>query len=167
MMFQVGDQVVHRVYGLGEIIHLDEKTLSGHTDHYYVVRIRDLTLWVQVNEGDESSLRLPTPVGDFEKLFAILSGPGQPLSTDRFERRTQLADQIKDGKLTSVCSVVRDLVFRQRNQKMNDNDAAVLERAEKFLLAEWALSLSISIPQAKRDLYDLLGREVAKAPLTK
>jgi len=166
-MFQVGDQVVHRVYGLGEIIQLDEKTLSGHTDPYYVVRIRDLTLWVQVKDDDSSSLRFPTPVSDFEKLFAILRSPGQPLSPDRFERRTQLADQIKDGKLTSVCSVVRDLVFRRRTQKMNDNDSAVLERAKNFLLNEWAYSLSIPIYQANRDLYDLLGEDVSKAPKNK
>jgi RNA polymerase-interacting CarD/CdnL/TRCF family regulator len=167
MMYQIGDQVVHRVYGLGEIIQLDEKTLSGHTHPYYVVRNRDLTLWVQVNDDDTSSLRLPTPISDFEKLFAILRSPGQPLSTDRFERRTQLADQIKDGKLTSVCGVVRDLVFRQRTQKMNDNDTAVLERAQNFLLNEWAHSLSIPIYQAKRELCDLLGEDVTKVSKNK
>jgi RNA polymerase-interacting CarD/CdnL/TRCF family regulator len=37
--FQVGDQVIHWVYGLGEIIHLVEKELSGKTDKYYVVQI--------------------------------------------------------------------------------------------------------------------------------
>ena len=50
MPFQVGDQVIHWVYGPGEIIELDEKTLSGHADHYYVVKIRDLTFFKQTNK---------------------------------------------------------------------------------------------------------------------
>lgn len=160
MAFQVGDQVVHRVYGLGEVIQLDEKTLAGRTDDFYVVRIRDLTLWVRVSDGDESSLRYPTPAGEFKNLFAILSGPGNPLSNDRFERKTQLTDQLKDGKLISICQVIRDLTFRRRTQKMNDNDKAVLERTQNFLLTEWALSLATSISQAKHDLNDLLGEEM-------
>ena len=35
--FQVGDQVIHWAHGLGVIIQLDEKSLSGHTQQYYVV----------------------------------------------------------------------------------------------------------------------------------
>jgi RNA polymerase-interacting CarD/CdnL/TRCF family regulator len=157
MHFEVGEQVVHRVYGLGEIIELDEKTLLGHTAQYYVVRTGNLTLWVQVSDADGCSLRLPTPIGDFEKLSAILSGPAQPLSANRMERMTHLADQLKDGKLASFCRVIRDLTFHRQSKKMNENDKAVLERALSFLLDEWALSNSISIAQARNTLDHLLN----------
>jgi CarD family transcriptional regulator len=167
MIFQVGDQVIHRVHGPGKIIQLDEKTFLGQTAYYYVVQIRDLILWVQVNDSDARSLRLLTPVGDFEKLFAILRSPGQPLPTDRLERKTELADQLKDGKLSSVCTVVRDLTFHSKTQKMNENDKAVLERAENFLLNEWAISLSISVSQARHDINQLLNEDNSKGPQIK
>jgi len=60
MNFQVGDQVVHWTYGPGEVIQLDEKALSGQTELYYVVQIRDMTLFVPINDQAETSLRLPT-----------------------------------------------------------------------------------------------------------
>ena len=37
--FQVGDQVIHWVYGLGEIVDLDEKVLAGESASYYVLQV--------------------------------------------------------------------------------------------------------------------------------
>jgi CarD family transcriptional regulator len=159
MNYQVGDQVVHWVYGLGEIIQLDEKELLGQIKHYYVVQIRDLTLWVPVNDDGDSSLRYPTPPDDYEEVFEILSSPPQALSDDRLARKTQLSDQLKDGKLTSVCRAVRDLTYQRRSKKLNENDSAILERAQNLLLNEWAVSFSITIPQARQNLNHLLGEE--------
>jgi RNA polymerase-interacting CarD/CdnL/TRCF family regulator len=47
--FQVGDQVIHWAHGLGVIIQLDEKSLSGRTRQYYMVQMSGLTLWVPVD----------------------------------------------------------------------------------------------------------------------
>jgi RNA polymerase-interacting CarD/CdnL/TRCF family regulator len=44
MAFQVGDQVIHWAYGLGEIIQLDEKKLFGRVGKYYVVQMSEITL---------------------------------------------------------------------------------------------------------------------------
>lgn len=159
MTFQVGDRVVHWVYGLGEIIKLDEKELFGHTSEYYVVKIRDMTIWVPINEKGERCLRTLTPAEDFKKLFDILSSPGESLSVDRLERKNRLAEQMKDGTLESVCRVVRDLVFHKRMNKPNENDGAILARARSLLLDEWSVVLSVSIYQAERELGRLLGEE--------
>jgi len=160
MPFQVGDQVIHWVYGLGEIIQLDEKVLSGHTGKYYVVQMRDLTLWVPLNETGEHCLRFPTPAGDFQKLFRILASPGEPLSVDRFMRRTQLTELMKDRTLESICRVLRDLVYFMRNNKINDSDNSVLNHARNFLLNEWSVALSVPVQQAERELRNLLETSV-------
>ena len=157
LTFHLGDQVIHWAHGLGEIIELDEKVLSGHTDRYYVVQIRDMTIWVPITETGESSLRFLTPEGDFQKLFGILSSAGEPLSGDRFERQNQLAERLKDGSLESACRVLRDLALHKRVKKMNENDKSVQTRAKKFLLDEWSFVLSVSIQQADHDLQKLLG----------
>lgn len=159
LAFHVGDQVIHCTHGLGEIIQLDEKELFGHNDKYYVVKIRDLTVWVPISEMGERCLRPLTPAGDFERLFGILSSPGVPLSLDRLERKNQLMEQLKDGTLESVCRVVRDLAFHRRMKKTNENDVAVMARARSFLLDEWSVVLSIPIHQAENKLRDLLGGE--------
>jgi RNA polymerase-interacting CarD/CdnL/TRCF family regulator len=157
MAFQVGDQVIHWAYGLGEIIKLDEKELFGCTSRYYVVKIRDMTIWVPINEKGERCLRSLTPAEEFEKLFGILSSPGEPLSVDRLERKNQLMEQLKDGTLESVCRVVRDLAFHKKMKKTNENDGVVLARAKSFLLDEWSVVLAVPIYQAEHELSKLLG----------
>ena len=161
--FQVGEKVVHWNYGMGEIVQLDDKLLAGQMTRCYVVRIRDLTIWVPIHQMGDSSLRLPTPRDEFEHLFAILCSPGELLSNDRLERRTQLIEKIRDGKLESICQVVRDLSLYRQAKKLNDHDKTILERAQTFLLNEWRLALTVSLPEAERELNRLLEDSAQKA----
>jgi RNA polymerase-interacting CarD/CdnL/TRCF family regulator len=157
MDYQVGDTVIHANYGLGEIVQMDEKFIHERQMLCYVVSIRGMTIWVMADDAGKSGLRLPTPGSDFEKLFAILSSPGEPLPVDRFERKTFLFDRMKDGRLASICSVIRDLALYRQGKKFNDYDKSTLERAKDFLLAEWMYSLSVSLAQANHKLMQLLG----------
>lgn len=156
MAFHVGDKVVHWSYGPGEIIQLDEKCVSGRNTEYYVVQVRDLTLWVPVEGAEQNRLRLPTSTGDFHKLFKILRGPAERLSEDRYERKTQLTGLLRDGSLVSICRAIRDLSSYSYRKKLNDYDAALLERARRFLLDEWEISLSVPLGDAERQLNLLL-----------
>jgi CarD family transcriptional regulator len=158
MPFQVGDQVVHWSYGPGKIIQLDEKRILGRSDLYYVVQVRDLTLWVPVEGADRLRLRPPTPKRDFKRLFDILRGPAEQLSEDRLERKTQLSGQLRDGTLKSICRTIRDLSSYSYRKKLNEYDSALLERARKLLLDEWEMSFSIPAKDAQHEL-DLLLEE--------
>jgi RNA polymerase-interacting CarD/CdnL/TRCF family regulator len=158
VIFQVGDKVVHWSYGPGQIVQVDKKRISGRTDLYYVVQIRDLTLWVPVDGAVRHSLRPPTSKREFRRLFEILRGPGEILSDDRLERKAYLTGHMRDGTLESICRAIRDLITRSYRKKLNDSDAALLERARRYLLDEWEISFSISMNDAQRQL-DLLLEE--------
>ncbi len=155
--YQVGDKVIHCSYGLGEIVQMDDIFMHERQTLCYVVRIRDLSIWVAADQPGKSSIRPPTPRSDFENLFAILRSPGEPLPMDRTARKTHLFERMKDGDLASICSVIRDLVFYSREKKLNDNDKSTLERAESFLLTEWMYSLAVPRAQANNELMQLLG----------
>lgn len=155
--YQVGDKVIHCNYGLGEIVQIDEKFIHERQMLCYVVRTRDLTIWVTADEPGKISIRRPTPGSKFENLFAILRSQGEPLPMDRHERKTYLLERIKDGELASICSVIRDLAFYRRGRKLNDYDKSTLDRAKNFLLSEWMHSLAVSQVQANNELIELLG----------
>lgn len=164
MTFQIGDQVVHTRYGIGELIQKDEKKLDGCTLQYYVVKVNTLLIWVPVNKAEENSLRYPTSKSDFETLFPILSGPAETLSNDHTRRRMEFTEQLKDGKLESFCRAVRDLTYLSRTKKLNDHDRATMDRAQNFLLREWAYTLSVSVAQASLQLNELLDEMPAASP---
>ena len=157
MDFQVGDQVVHASYGPGEIVQLDEKVLSGRKHKYYVVQIKDLTLYVPADQETNTSLRTPTPASQFKSLFAIITGDGESLSENRLERKAQLTEVMRDGTLESICRVIRDLTCYSRTKKLSETDSALLERARNFLLTEWQVSLDVPFSQAEKDLKQLLN----------
>ena len=157
MHYQVGDKVIHYNFGMGEIVQMEDKFIHERQVQCYVVRIRDLTIWVTADEPGKSSLRLPTPGSEFKNMFAILGSPGEPLPIDRLERKTNLLERMKDGTLTSICSVIRDLALYRREKKLNDYDKSTLERAQSFLLTEWVYSLAVSQVQARGELMKLIG----------
>ncbi len=154
--FQVGEKVVHANYGLGEIIQMDVKFIHERQMLCYMVRVRDLTIWVNADENSMSGLRRPTPEGDFEKLFILLKSPGEPLPVNVYDRKRELLDRMKDGKLASICAVIRDLTFFQREKRLNYNDKNLIERAKEMLLAEWVYSRSVTYRQANDELARLL-----------
>ncbi len=106
----------------------------------------------------QHSLRLPTPPDEFERLFAILTGPSEKLLTDRALRKDQLLAQMKDGQLSSIIRVVRDLTNYKRSTKLNDREKSILERATNSLLTEWTYSLGIPLSQAQQSMMSLLEK---------
>jgi CarD family transcriptional regulator len=159
MDFKVHDQVIHWAYGLGEIIQLDEKEVSGQVSKYYIVDIaqtNNLTLWVPVSENGECRLRYVTPESEFKKLFKVLASHGEAVPEDRLLRKTQMMERLKDGRLDSVCRVIRDLTEFGRKNKLSEYDNTILERAKQFLLNEWVIALSVPVQQAEQELQTIL-----------
>lgn len=156
MRYAIGDTVIHWTYGLGDIVQIEETTIQGQPKICYVVRTASLSIWVPVEEGQQSSLRWPTPPEEFEALFALLRSPAETLPEDRQQRREALQERLKDGRLLSICRVIRDLTHFKRQAKLNDQEKGILERATSSLLVEWAYVMRIPLAQAQRRLNQLL-----------
>lgn len=163
MSFYKGDMVMHWAHGIGQIVNLEERALSGAKAVYYVVQVKDMTVWVPADSKVESRLRPPTPKFQFENLLVILSSPSEPLPEDRLERKTRLQELLQDGRPESLCQVIRDLSAYQKKlgKPMNDNDHIVLKQARNTLLGEWGFVLSITPAQAEHEMHRLLGSAVS------
>ena len=157
MNFHIGDKVVHYTHGLGEIVRIEEKIIHDRPANCYVVRTPDMMIWIPINDLQQSSLRLPTPPGEFVKLFEILASPGEPLPEDRVQRKDWLLSRMRDGQLSSLFRVVRDLTSYKRKTKLNDQERTLFDRAVKSVLTEWTSSMGISESQAHQKMLDLLG----------
>ena len=157
MAFCIGDKVVHWSYGLGEIVGIEEKVISDHITNCYVFGINNMMIWIPVDDLQQHSLRVPTPPEEFKNLFAILTSPNEKLQTDRILRRNQLTLQMKDGTLSSLCQVIRDLTLSRRVGKLGDQERGILDRAVHSLLIEWSYSLGISINQAEENMTRLMA----------
>ena len=156
MDFHEGDTVMHWTYGLGKVIRLEERVLSGKKELYYAVRIGDMTVWVPADDKLGTRLRPPTSKADFKKLMNILSKPGEPLPDDRHERKILLTELLRNGRAKSLCRVIRNLSTYRHVRSLNDNDQALLARTEDALIGEWGFSLSVTPAEAELQLHRLL-----------
>jgi len=157
MDFHIGDKVIHSTYGMGEIVHIEEKLIHDYPTNCYVVRTNELTIWIPINDLHQNSLRTPTLPDEFKRLFTILTSPGEELPEDRVLRKDQLLANMKNGQLASICQVVRDLTHLKRVKKLNDMEKSILERAMSSLLTEWIYSLGVSQYQAQQAMMQMLG----------
>ncbi|MBE0698594.1 MAG: hypothetical protein IH586_16880 [Anaerolineaceae bacterium] len=162
MNFNIGDTIVHWTHGLGTVIAIDEMDLDGTTQQYYVVEVQNLKLWIPVEEANEGSIRFPTESAQFQGLFEILRMPGEELPSQQYQRKIALRDRMQKRTLEDLCHVIRDLSDRSRQHTLNQNDAAVLFRAEEHLLDEWVLSLGTERTIALSELEDLLKSDISE-----
>lgn len=159
MNFYKGDMVMHWTHGIGQIVNLQERALAGTKTVYYVVQVRDMTVWVPADSQVGSRLRPPTPRSQFEGMLSVLSSPSEPLPEDRLERKNYLLALLQDGSTESLCRVIRDLsaYHKQLGKPMNDNDQMILKQSRKTLLGEWGFVLSLTPAQAEHELQRMLA----------
>jgi RNA polymerase-interacting CarD/CdnL/TRCF family regulator len=153
MNFHEGDTVMHWTHGLGQIVRLEERDLSGLRTLYYAVQIRDMTVWVPSDGELQHRLRAPTSKSGFKELIAILSNPGEPLPDDRYERRTYLSGLLRDGHTQSLCRIISGLHAYRKIRSLNDSDQSILKQARNSLLAECGFVLSMTPAQAEHELH--------------
>ncbi len=162
MTFHVGDPIMHWTYGLGNIIAREERMISEVKQMYYAVRIKDMTVWVPVDDHVDAHLRPPTAAADFKGLLAILAEPGESLPDDRQARKLQILDRLKDGRTESLCRVISSLSSYQKIRSLNLSDQSLLKRASNALLDEWTYVLAISLSDAEKELHRLLESGLSK-----
>lgn len=163
MNIHEGDSVMHWTHGLGTVVRLEERALSGQVIMYYAIQIGDMTVWVPADDMLETRLRLPTRKADFKKMLGILSSPGEPLPIDRRERKTVLMEWLKDGLTESLFRVIRSLATYRLDHSLNLDEQAILKRSQHALIGEWGCAMSIPAAQAEIELYRLLTPELAVA----
>ncbi len=158
MQFKVGDFVVHPVYGLGDIVKIGEKRLSGIGARlYYEVALPRSTIWIPVEAQATVGLRLVTAKSDLDHYRDLLKNPPVPLNNDQPQRRhMELASRLKEGSFQTMCEVVRDLKASGWRKPLGATAKAILRKTQEKLYQEWATAADISIADATKEIDTLL-----------
>lgn len=159
MGFQIGDWVVHCVYGLGQTLAIEERANNNKTALYYMIQLKDLTIWVPADENLSSRLRFPVSAAELRRALAVLSDPAERLPDDRRQRNLQLLETLKDGSVESLCRTLRNLTAHRRHRAWSEYDGALMNRVHKALIEEWSFVLSLAPLDAESELQRLLSNK--------
>jgi RNA polymerase-interacting CarD/CdnL/TRCF family regulator len=157
MQFKVGDSVVHPVYGVGDIVKVEEKRFSEkEMQLYYKVALPKNTIWIPVEAQSTIGLRLVTAKSDLDQYRDLLKSPPAPIPKNHKQRHLNKVSSLKQGSFQVVCEVVRDLTAWSLRKPLGPVDKATLQKTQERLYREWAIAAGVPITEATKEINALL-----------
>jgi RNA polymerase-interacting CarD/CdnL/TRCF family regulator len=157
LQFQIGDMVVHPVYGVGTIKTFSKQLFAGEQSHeYYQVIAGKSTLWVPINDQGSTVLRKIAAKGSLNECRKLLKRNPVPLNRDRKIRELEIARLLKDRLLPALCETVRDLQAHSRQTPLGRIEGDLLKKTFKALCDEWAAAEGVTTLAALGEIESLI-----------
>jgi CarD family transcriptional regulator len=157
MQFKVGDFVVHPVYGMGDIVKIEEKRFSEIGARlYYEIALPRSTIWIPVEAQATVGLRLVTAKSDLDQYRDLIKSRPILLNSNLPKRHVELASRLKEGSFQTMCEVVRDLTASDWQKPLGVTNKTILRKTQQRLYQEWATAADISIAEATKEIATLL-----------
>jgi CarD family transcriptional regulator len=163
-MFQIGDQIVYPMHGAGTIEAIEEREIQGKVQQYYVIKMAsNMQVMIPVNKMSHSSIRSVTNKVDLEKVLGVFhhEEPDQTLTWK--QRFTSNMEKVKSGNMLEGAEVVRDLMIRNEEKKLNSSERQMLYNAKKILVSELGIINGITENQASDLLEEKMLGVIAQA----
>lgn len=150
-MFQIDENVVYPMHGVGIIKAIEEKEVLGEKQQYYVIKMLVGNMEVMIPAGKIVNLGI-RPVTDIIALKQLMN-IFQNGETDRLlpwkQRFKVNTDKIKTGKIQECTEVVRDLMRMKKEKALNTSERQMLNNAHEILISELGLMKGITENQIK------------------
>lgn len=150
-MFQIGDKVVHPIYGAGTIRAIEERQDRAENAKYYVIpdTMEADRLLVPVEAAISIGLRPAVSSEDAEEILRLIRAEAHALAPDR-ENRVAFLKKIDWTDPYVVAEVWRDLSMEAKTGKVSAATEKVRKRARRLLVSELCLATGMSSQQCTR-----------------
>ena len=158
--FSKGDWIVHTYYGVGQITGIEQKKIGDNKVKYYKVKARNSTFFVPVKNAENERIRPVASKYMLRKAINALKEKPQELDMDHNQRKKQISDRMNECSLVTNAELVRDLIFRRKDHRLNDHEEGMLSKVISRLVREWAISFDLSQEEAQSRFDDLVKEEI-------
>lgn len=152
MLFNKGDKIVYPMYGAGVIEDMEEKTIDGCKNLYYVLQIPvgNLKIMISASKADALGLR---KVSSSSEVLDIIRGVTPISMPDNWNvRYKENMERIKSGELKKVVEVFKTLIFRERQKSLSSAEKKMLGTTKQIILSEIIISQGIDKARAEQIL---------------
>jgi len=144
-VYSVGDKVVHRSYGVGQIDSIDSKPLNGVKIDCFKVTTENGIFWFPTDDLENPRVHPVASQELIQSAIEILQSAPHGLENDPFQWKERIDDVLADGGLLSISSLVRDLTALKTEKTLNRTLDQALNNFQDRLLKEWAASLEVDV----------------------
>lgn len=154
MMFKIGTKIVYPAHGVGVVEKIEEKEMSGKTEHCYIIRMSEggMTIMVPKNNATKIGIRKVIDKKDVKKILTILrndSHDSSEMEENWNRRHKEYIEKIKTGSVFEVAKVYRDLYLLKSEKELSFGERQVLDNAHQLIVSEIAEAKGINEEKAK------------------
>ena len=158
-MFQIGDKVVHPMYGAGTVDSMVQQTVDGEARDYYILKLpnRSMVVMVPTDNCEDIGVR---PVVDQEQANRVLAAIPDiqvEMTANWNHRYRENMERMKSGDLLEVARVIKGLTIRDQKRGLSTGERKMLHSAKQILISEIVLSKSVSYESVEEELNTALA----------
>ena len=141
--FKVGDKAVYPAHGVGEVTAIENRSIGGMEQTFYILRILEngMKIMVPTNNVRQVGLREVISKSKVEKVFKILKQKSLSVDTTTWNRRyREYMEKIKTCSVFEVAEVLRDLYLLKCDKDLSFCELKLLDTARGLLVRELAVA---------------------------
>ena len=151
--FSKGDWIIHRQYGVGQIVGIEKKRLNRKTKRFYKVKTKNSTFWLPVEKAVNSRVNPLPSKQKIKQALAVLKKPARKMSKDVKQRQKRIKKVRSEGSLVATAKLVRDLTARRSESRLNTTEQRALERLTNRFLELLSIRMGLDEVKARRKLH--------------
>src|SRR3990172_39887 len=139
--FKIGDLAVYPAHGVGEIIGIERREVSGTHNPFYILKVFDTeaTIMVPVDNAFSVGLR---------------KGKEGEVENETWNRRYRdYTDKIKSGCVMELAKVLRDLYILKFDKELSFGERKMFDTAKNLLVKELSIARKIKVEKIEEELY--------------
>jgi len=160
--FKTGELAVYPAHGVGMIMGVECREVSGLNKHFYIIKILDTeaTIMVPVDTASTVGLRKIVKKSMVPKVYEILKDrTGVVLDNQTWNRRyREYTDKIKSGCVMEVAKVLRDLYILKFDKELSFGERRMLDTAKNLLVKELSIAKNAKEEKVEEELYRIMQR---------
>ena len=158
-MYQIGDKVVHPMYGAGVVDSIVQKLVGGVLRDYYILKLpnRSMVVMVPTENCEEIGVRPVVDQEQADRVMAAISDIQVEMTANWNHRYRENMERMKSGDLLEVARVIKGLTIRDQDRGLSTGERKMLHSAKQILISEIVLSKSVSYESVEEELNTALA----------
>jgi len=141
--YALGDKIVHRSYGVGEIADIERVPFGGVETECFRVHTDNGSYWFPTAGPENPRIHRVASQALIQKAIKIFQSNPTDQEFDFHQWNERIEEVVRNGDFLAISSLVRDLSALKTRKKLNRSQEQALTNLEARLLVEWAASLGV------------------------
>ena len=158
-MYQIGDKVVHPMYGGGVVESIVQKTVDNVARDYYILQLpnRSMVVMVPTENCEEIGVRPVVNEEQADRVLAAIPEIQVEMTANWNHRYRENMERMKSGDLIEVARVIKGLTIRDQKRGLSTGERKMLHSAKQIFISELVLSKSASYESVEEELNTALA----------